>query len=458
MTDTNDVNDRTLSTNNSILIPVSTDKVPILWDGNDANILGLLYETGRYYTNKGIFQTLLRDRAVSLSNGKLAIEHPSAVYFVTGELNDPHDFDDPCPPTVERLQQHNDEVDLGTRAGDKKAALTSIPADNKDTVIIAKHCVEKEDATLLSSLTYVFGQTETSDLLLEQSSGSGLRLLELLRDRGNNASATDTALATTKFHNLIRNGVNGELTLETFNLFLKKYKGARRNIAPASRPPASAEIEMVSIIAIKDKDSRELYQLKSVQKPPKTLDEASEILIGMLRGRRRCEEIDELESDSKGFSLAASRMPSGLKPLKPASHKPDATVISALAAAGLDIAALSPEHMKALVTALAPADPRLNNAGKEKVVVPRGPDNRPLKWVEGMATCRCKINGGKHLFRDCPKAKEKAEKKAALAAAASATGAAAAPSEEQLRALLAALFTSAVPAVNLTEGATTADA
>ena len=92
MTDTNDDIDRTLSTNHSILIPVSTDKVPLLWDGNDANILGLLYETGRYYTNKGIFQTLLRHRAVSLSNGKLAVEHPSAVYFVTGQLNDPHDI------------------------------------------------------------------------------------------------------------------------------------------------------------------------------------------------------------------------------------------------------------------------------------------------------------------------------------------------------------------------------
>ena len=458
MTDTNDDIDRTLSTNHSILIPVSTDKVPLLWDGNDANILGLLYETGRYYTNKGIFQTLLRDRAVSLSNGKLAIEHPSAVYFVTGELDDPHDFDDPCPPTVDRLQQHNDEVDMGTRAGAKKTALTSIPADNKDIVIIAKHCVEKEDATLLSSLTYVFGQTETSDLLLEQSSGSGLRLLGLLRHRGNNVSATDVALATTKFHNLVRIGVNGELTLETFNLFLKKYKGARRNIDPASRPPASAEVEMISIIAIKDKDSRELYQLKSAQRPPSSLDEASEILIGMLRSRLRCQEIDELESDPKGFSLAASRVPSGLTPFKPASHKPDATVISALAAAGLDITALSPEHMKALVTALAPADPRLKNAGKDKVVVPRGPDGKPLRWIEGMATCRCKINGGKHLFKDCPKAKENAEKKAALAAAASATSAATGPSEEQMRTLLAALFTSAMPAVNLSEGAAAADA
>ena len=62
----------TLSTN--ILIPVYSDKTAILWDGNDATILGTLYEVGRYYTSTGLFQTLIRDRTVPLSNGRLAIE------------------------------------------------------------------------------------------------------------------------------------------------------------------------------------------------------------------------------------------------------------------------------------------------------------------------------------------------------------------------------------------------
>ena len=95
MTDTSDDNNRTLSTITGTMIPVSTDKTPLVWDGNDANILGLLYEVDRYYTNKGLFQTLIRDRAVSLSNGKLAIEHPSAVWFLSGTINDAHDFEDP---------------------------------------------------------------------------------------------------------------------------------------------------------------------------------------------------------------------------------------------------------------------------------------------------------------------------------------------------------------------------
>ena len=174
MTDTSDDNNRTLSTITGTMIPVSTDKTPLVWDGNDANILGLLYEVDRYYKNKGLFQTLIRDRAVSLSNGKLAIEHPSAVWFLSGTINDPHDFEDACPPTVARLQQYNDEVDLGTISGTKRAALTEVPSEMKDTVILAKHCVEKEDASLLSSLTHVFGQAESADALTSVSASPHL--------------------------------------------------------------------------------------------------------------------------------------------------------------------------------------------------------------------------------------------------------------------------------------------
>ena len=34
--------------------------------------------------------------------------------------------------------------------------------------------------------------------------------------------------------------------------------------------------------------------------------------------------------------------------------------------------------------------------------MPRDSDGNITKWVEGMRTCRCGINGGKHLFKECP--------------------------------------------------------
>ena len=54
------------------LVPTYTDGTPITWDGNYAHIDGALYETGRYYRNKGLFQTLIRDRYAALSQAAVA--------------------------------------------------------------------------------------------------------------------------------------------------------------------------------------------------------------------------------------------------------------------------------------------------------------------------------------------------------------------------------------------------
>ena len=456
MTISDDLSDRSTLPESNIFIPVSTDKARLEWDGNDATILGLLYETGRYYRRKGLFQPLLQDRAVALSNGRLAVEHPSAVLFLTNVISESRNFDDPCPPTVDRLQEHNDEVGMGTRAGTVQAALDKVPDDHKSTIIVAKHSVDKEDSNLLHSLSYVFGSAEPSDNLLEDADGSGLELLRLLRERGNNATARDKALVTTKFSSLVRDGVKGELTLGSFSAFIKAYKSARRNIAPSSRPSDAAEVEMVTVIAVKDSASRELFELKTATTPPTDLDSAAKVLTDMLRGRVRCEEIDEIQSGRTDLGLSASST-------KPCSGPNCDTISTALAAAGIK---LQPAQMEALVTALAPADPRYLGAGKDKPNVPRDKDGKPNRWVEGMALCRCGINGGKHLFKDCPKKKEKEKKeKKALAAAKAALAAAdesepkaagTGPTEDQIRSLLSALFTASVPTVNLAsaDGAT----
>ena len=445
----------TLSNNTNILVPVSSDKTPLEWDGNDATILGLLFETGRYYRSKGLFQPLIRNRSVALSNGRLAVDDPNTVYFVTGDITENRSFDDPCPPTLDRLVAHNIEVALGTRGGGTKVKLTSVPPAHQHTIITAPHAVEKEDSTFLHSLSYVFGHAEPSDDLFERADGSGLELLTLLRDRGQRANARDKALVSTKFASLVRDGVKGELHLESFSKFLKAYKAARRNIAPASRPSADAEVEMISVIAIKDSATRELYELKTATSPPTTLDAAAEVLTGMLRGRLRCEEIDQMASGDGGLSLIAKKLKPPRAAAAAAASDAPAALLSALSAAGLDPSVFKPEQLAALVSALAPADPRRTGAGK--VEIPRDKEGKPTKWVEGMALCRCGVNGGKHLFKDCPKAKEKREKEAkkkALAAAAlaaektkadSATG----PTEDQIRSALAAFFSGSVPTITL---------
>ena len=150
-----DIETSTLSTSN-IYIPVSSAKTPLSWDNNDATILGLLYETGKYYKSKGLFQTLLKHRAVALSNGRLAVEDPNTVYFLTDACIDDRSFDDPCPPTVTRVQEYNYEVAAGTKGSHARPItnITAIPKDQEHTVILAKHCVEKEDSLFLHSVLH----------------------------------------------------------------------------------------------------------------------------------------------------------------------------------------------------------------------------------------------------------------------------------------------------------------
>jgi hypothetical protein len=442
-----DDNDRSTLSNN-IYIPVSIDKTAFKWNGNDACILGLLYETDRYYKRTGLFQPLIKHRAVALSNGRLAVEDPNAVYFVTGRIHDARDFESPCPPTVARITEHNAAIITGTRAGTVQTLLTEVPDANKTTIVHAPHSVEKEDSTFLYSLSFVFGDAEPSEQLLEQADGSGLEFLRLLRARGEAANARDRALVMAEFSGLIRDGVVGELTLGSFGAFLKSYKAKRRNIAPSSRPSAEAEVEMISVIAIKDPASRELYELKAQASPPTTLEAASDILSGMLRGRIRCEEIDALSSGPKGIALASEAKSDKSTPQQTA-------LLTALAALGLDTASIGADKLTALAAALvsatAPADPRKTDAGKDKnrVAVPRDADGKPTKWVEGMARCRCGVGGGKHLFKDCPKAKEKKEKALAAEAAKAKAAAGALPDEDQLRSALAALLAGGVPPLAL---------
>ena len=66
-------NDDNVNTDNNtvktdILIPVYLDKTPILWDGNDAHIEGLLFDVGRYYKRTGLFQTFLEHHHAPLED------------------------------------------------------------------------------------------------------------------------------------------------------------------------------------------------------------------------------------------------------------------------------------------------------------------------------------------------------------------------------------------------------
>ena len=265
------------------------------------------------------------------------------------------------------------------------------------TVLVAPHAVETEDGKLLRSLAYVFGSAEPSEDLLDEADGSGLALLRLLDNRAANASRKDKALASATHARIIRDGVQGELRLDSFKAFLKEYKKAKANVPTSAQQPPEAEAEMINLIAMRDPSVRDVYDIKATAKPPTDLDEASTMLIEILRGKARDEQIDEATTGAKPALMATktkSKVPKGA----------DTKSVSAL----LATLGLEPNAAVALAAALGPKDPNLNRVNKKStpnkngVTVPRDKYQKVTHWVEGMALCKCGINGGKHLFRDCP--------------------------------------------------------
>ena len=71
---------------------------------------------------------------------------------------------------------------------------------------------------------------------LDASDGSGLEFLRVLRDRAAAANPSDVAVAEGKFAKIRQDLIQGALTVSSLKEFLAKYKKARRNVAPATRP------------------------------------------------------------------------------------------------------------------------------------------------------------------------------------------------------------------------------
>ena len=419
----NDEQDLTNSEQDTVnhLQPVTIDLLPIIWQDNDATIEGTLHEVIKYYKRNGHFLTLVEDRAVAVSGGRLAISDIDQIPFILKDLDDPRGFDNPCPPTATRVSEYDMNRPLSSPAHKSPG---KIPDSYRMSIVVAPHAIRAEDAKLLKSLSYVFGKASSAEEMLDAADGSGLKFLEALRARAASANAKDKAIVAAIHSRVIREGVPGELNLAAFQRYVKVYKAAKRNMPPAARQEAAAEVEMISLIAIKDPTTRELWELKTTASPPVTLDSAISTLTSILRGRLRAEQLDQAVSGTTSPADFALSVVSS----KSAEPPPWAT---ALAAAGLPASvagALKPEHLQALAAVLGKAVPDPRKTGttpggtgqdkdKDKVEIPRGADGKPNKWVPGMTLCRCGIDGGKHLFKDCPeKSRKESERKAKKAA------------------------------------------
>ena len=95
------------------LQPVFTDGIPIIWDGNDAHLAGILLEVKRFFIRTGQFKNLFAFRAAPVGGkGMLAVSSFSSVPFVLGSLVGPiaYDFDTPSPPGAQRFADYRHEL------------------------------------------------------------------------------------------------------------------------------------------------------------------------------------------------------------------------------------------------------------------------------------------------------------------------------------------------------------
>jgi hypothetical protein len=442
-------NDEHSSNNTVTVVPTDTSNNPLLWDGEIAHIKGNLRVFWQWCLRTGRHVQMIRNRVAVLSNAKMAVSSVVTVPFVLGKIKETRDIFTMCPPeAADRIAEFDAKAAAATppaptfsfadyvapRGPAFSSTWDELSADVKYTFVENPIAVEASESKLFNDLVTVFGSAELSPEIIEEAEGKAYTFVQILLRLVANASPADIALATAQHTRLVQRGVTTTLRVESLQAFLKAYKHSTINLDDSALPTAASEVQMIALIAYKDATVRAEYNLTARANPPTTLATASTMLLNILRQNEKFSKIEDASMEGAVPALATTKADEMLA------------------------------EMRALATKLGTADPnknrrddgrppprgrgpRRNGGGRgrgrggngndaNKIEVPRDADGNPNKWVEGMSLCNCGINGGKHLFSECPKKKAAAE--AAAKAKADADKAALAAKAEADKAALAA--------------------
>ena len=64
---------------------------------------GTIFEVVKFFKRKSLFQQFFKHHAAVLSNGKLAVDALEAAYSISEKIKDGYSFENPCPPTIQRV-------------------------------------------------------------------------------------------------------------------------------------------------------------------------------------------------------------------------------------------------------------------------------------------------------------------------------------------------------------------
>ena len=214
-------------------VPVDIDKTPITLERNPAFVEGTLFEIERWAVRTEQFQSIIHDNVVILPNGKIAVDHPDSAMFVSGKIVDTnaYSFKDPCPDTVSRLRDYNDEQEALGQA--KTPSQKSIPTDITGEYIVNKYLIKQELSRFATAIANTIVDREWAEELLEKSGNDGRHLIALLVAYGATATPKDHTLVRAAYDAHVKRGISGAITLETFNM------GAGKDVTVGARGAGS---------------------------------------------------------------------------------------------------------------------------------------------------------------------------------------------------------------------------
>ena len=178
----------------------------------------------------GQYQLLFEQRAVPLSNGSMAIDQADSITFIEKRMpNAPtYDFDNPCPPTYTRIHDYN-VMALSSTPHRTIATPTNtpVPKEQSRNYLASEHKVNEELRSLMGSLAQCFVDRDAAHSIIEKCDGDGFEFLKLWRADMSKIKPSDLALVTTKRDSAYTRGLNGELTIDSLNNFIKFFSQLR---------------------------------------------------------------------------------------------------------------------------------------------------------------------------------------------------------------------------------------
>ena len=128
---------------------------------------GALEEFRIWANRTGNFIPFLENRAVSLSNGKIAVESLQCVPFILDKVpgaKQDYDWETPCPPIAQRISDYDAARVVASEA--PYTAITEMPEEAKGQFIVNKYAIQEHARSLVNSLACMVGSQSLRALLV----------------------------------------------------------------------------------------------------------------------------------------------------------------------------------------------------------------------------------------------------------------------------------------------------